>query len=74
MVNVENRSKKKIWFAIFAIVLLLVATAIFAYSRYLHPTGEIMPGIYAVRNDRNGTPMVNFFIMQAGEKYIVFGR
>jgi glyoxylase-like metal-dependent hydrolase (beta-lactamase superfamily II) len=29
-----------------------------------------MPGLYAVRNDRNNVPMVNFFIMQAGEKYI----
>jgi len=78
MVRTENKSKKKIsaWkkilFAILAVVLVLVATAIFTYSRYLHPTGEIMSGIYAVRNDRNGTPMVNFFIMQAGEKYIAF--
>ena len=31
-----------------------------------------MTGLYAVRNDRNGMPMVNFFIMQAGEKYIAF--
>ena len=63
---------EKILFVILAVVFVLVTTAIFAYSRYLHPTGEIMSGIYAVRNDRNGTPMVNFFIMQAGEKYIAF--
>ena len=74
MIKAERKFsiRKKISFVILAVVLALVATAIFAYSRYLHPTGEIMSGIYAVRNDRNGTPMVNFFIMQAGEKYIAF--
>lgn len=63
---------KKVLLVFLALILALSAIAIFVYSRYLYPTGEIMSGLYAVRNDRNGTPLVNFFIMQAGEKYIVF--
>ena len=31
-----------------------------------------MPGIYAVRNDRNGFPFVNFFLFQVGENYVAF--
>jgi len=57
---------------ILVFVLALSAVAAFVYSRYLHPTGQIMPGLYGIRNDRNGMPFVNFFIMQAGEKYIAF--
>jgi len=72
----QSKKKLAIWKKILiifsALILVLVSLAIFAYSRYLHPTGEIMPGLYAVRNDRNGMPIVNFFIMQAGEKYIAF--
>ena len=63
---------KRILFTILALILVLISTAAFAYLRYLYPTGEIMPGLYAIRNDRNGMPMVNFFIMQADEKYIAF--
>lgn len=72
--QLKVRKKPPMWkkrlIVILALILALVATAAFVYSRYLHPTGEIMPGIYAVRNDRNGVPMVNFFLLQVGEKYI----
>ena len=63
---------KRILLIILVFIIALLSTVAFAYSRYLYPTGMIMQGIYAIRNDRNGTPMVNFFIMQAGEKYIAF--
>ena len=63
---------KRVFISMLILVLALAAVATFVYTRYLHPTGVVMPGIYAVRNDRNGRPMVNFFIMQAGEKYIAF--
>ena len=56
--------------AFFALALALAGAAAFAYARYLHPTGTVMPGIYAVRHYNNGMPMVNFFILRAGEKYI----
>ena len=55
-----------------AITLVLSSAAAFVYARYLHPTGEIMPNIYAIRNDRNGIPFVNFFLVRAGEHYIAF--
>ena len=51
-------------------ILVVAATALIAYMRYLHPTGKIMPGIYAIRTHRNGMPMGNLFILQAGDKYI----
>jgi len=63
---------KRVLLVLLALVLVLVTVAIFAYSRYLHPTGEIEPGLFVVRNDRNGTPMVNFFIIRTGEKYVAF--
>jgi len=63
---------KKALLAFSALALSLAALAGIAYSRYLHPTAEIMPGLYAIRNYRNGVPLVNFFIMRAGEKYIAF--
>ena len=62
---------KRILLVGLSLVLILAAASVFVYSRYLHPAGEIMPGLYAVRNDRNGVPMVNFFIIQADDgKYI----
>ena len=78
MMKTEHRSSKrfatwkKILLVLLAVILALAIVTVFTYSRYLHPTGEIMSGVYAVRNDRNGTPMVNFFIMQAGDNYIAF--
>jgi len=63
---------KKILLVFSALLMVIVAVVVFAYSRYLHPTGEIMPGIYSIRNYRNTIPMVNFYIMQAGDKYIAF--
>jgi len=64
---------KKIIFIILTLVVAVAALGIIMYSRYFYPTGEIMPGLYAIRNDRNGTPMVNFFVMRLSEeKYIVF--
>ena len=62
--------QKKVLLVVLSLILALAATAAFAYSRYLHPTGEIMSAIYAVKNDRAGIPMVNFFLLQVGEKYI----
>ena len=63
---------KKILLALLALVIILVAMGAFVYSRYLHPTREIVTDLYAVRHDRNNFPMVNFFIMRAGERYIAF--
>jgi len=35
------------------------------------PTGELVPGIYAIRNIRNNIPFVNFFVVRINEnKYI----
>jgi len=62
--------RKKILIVILTVVFALAATAAIAYTRYIYPTGEIMSGLYAVRTERNGVPMGNFFLMQAGEKYI----
>ena len=61
---------KKALLVFLALLLALVAVAAVAYSRYLHPTGEIVPGLYAVRAGGNGSPMVNFFLLRAGENYI----
>ena len=61
---------KKISLVFLALILALVTAAAVAYSRYLHPTGEIMPGLYAVRSGGNGNPMGNFFLLEFGEKYI----
>ena len=63
---------KKILLVTLAVVILFMAIVVFAYFRYLHPTGRIMPGIYAIRNDNNGIPFVNFFLFQIGEQYIAF--
>ena len=62
--------RKKAILIFLALAVALVATAAIAYSRYLHPTGAIVPGLYAVRTGGSGSPMVNFFLLQAGEKYI----
>jgi len=72
----KTKKKLPIWakvsIVILALILILAATAAVAYRRYIYPTGEIMPGLYAVRTHRNGMPMGNFFLMRAGEKYIAF--
>jgi len=74
--SIMNKSKKKlparkkILLIILVVIAVLVTLAAVAYSRYIYPTGEIMPGIFAVRSDRNGVPMGNFFLKQNGEKYI----
>lgn len=63
----------KIVLTILVFVFTLIAVGAFAYSRWLHPTGEIMAGIYAIRNDRNnGRPFLNFFLMETADGYIVF--
>jgi glyoxylase-like metal-dependent hydrolase (beta-lactamase superfamily II) len=73
-----DKAKKKLsaWAKVLlvfvTVIVVLVSTAVFAYARYLHPTGKVLPGLYAVRQDRNNVPMGNFFIMQAGDKYIAF--
>ena len=61
---------KKILLIISIFAISIIITAFFIYSRYLHPTGEIMPGLYAVRAGGNGSPMVNFFLFQVDERYI----
>ena len=61
---------KKILIAFFVLILALVSTVFIAYSRYLYPTGNITADLYAIRNNRNNIPMVNFFLLQVGEKYI----
>ncbi|MCL2387790.1 MAG: MBL fold metallo-hydrolase [Defluviitaleaceae bacterium] len=68
----QKKILKRVLLAILALIVVLASLSIFAYSRYIYPTGEIMPNLYAVRNYRNRNPMVNFFIKRAGEKYIVF--
>ena len=65
--------RKKILLIILTLVIALVALLFSMYSRYLYPTGEVIPGLYAIRNDRNGNPMVNFFILKLSDKtYIAF--
>jgi hypothetical protein len=39
---------KTVVFVILALLLASLLLAGFAYSRYLHPTGEIIPNIYSV--------------------------
>ena len=34
------------------------------------PTGELIPGIYTVRNNRNNIPFVNFYLIKINEGYI----
>ena len=66
----KNRKWKIAVSIIAALVLLFATTIAVAYTRYLHPTGSVMPGIYAIRTHRNGMIMGNFFLMQAGDQYI----
>ena len=63
-------ARKKILLIILVVIAVLISLAAVAYSRYIYPTGEIMPGIYAVRSDRNDVPMGNFFLLKNGDKYI----
>lgn len=62
--------RKKLLIIFLALILVFAAAVMAAYSWYIHPTGEIMSGLYAVRTHNNGIPMGNFFILQMGEKYI----
>jgi|GEM_PF-6916290 len=62
------RKKLSIGKKILLVILALIATIVFAYSRYLHPTGEIVSGLYAIRAGGNGSPMVNFFILEIDDK------
>ena len=64
--------RKKISFIILTLILILIVTTLFAYSRYLHRTGEIMPNLYAVRSGGNGFPLVNFFLLKVENGYIAF--
>jgi len=52
------------------IIFLLCAVAGVAYWRYIHPTGKVMPDIYAVRTNNGRLPMGNFFLVEAEDKYI----
>jgi len=61
---------KKVLLSFLTLILALVALAAVAYSRYIHPTGKIMPGLYAIKAGGNGSPMVNFFLLKIGEEYI----
>jgi len=61
---------RKVLIVVLAAILALVATAAIAYTRYIHPTGEIISDLYAIRTERNGVPMGNFFLMRAGNEYI----
>jgi len=74
--TIVPRAKRSIWkracIVIVVIVLALMVISTIIYSRYLHPSEEITPRIYAIRNDRNGFPFVNFFLFQIGENYIAF--
>jgi len=70
----KQRKKLTIWLKIsifiLAVVIVLGTVAGFAYWRYIYPTAEIMPGIFAVRTHNNGMPMGNFFLLEADDKYI----
>jgi len=71
----SKRRKLPIWkkalLFFLVIALALTASAIFVYSRYI-PMGRVMPNLYAIRNDNNGLPFVNFFLYRVGENYIAF--
>ena len=76
MTEVKPRKKltihKKLLIITLSITSMITIIALFAYSRYLHPTGEIKPGIYAVKTGGNGAPLVNFFLMSVDDGYIAF--
>ena len=64
--------KRKKLIIISIIISSLVITFICVYSRYYHPTDEVVSGIYAIKVDNpyNNTSMGNYFLVSAGEKYI----
>jgi len=57
---------------VISIITSLVIILITVYSRYFHPTGEVIFGIYAIKinNPHNNASMGNYFLISAGEKYI----
>ena len=61
---------KKMLLVFLAVIIVFGCAVAIAYSRYLYPTGEIIPGLYSIRTHRNGMPMGNFFLLQAGDKYV----
>jgi len=62
---------KKALFIVLAFILALAAVAVFAYSRMYYPTGEIMPGIYAIKTGGNGIQTVNAFLFEVDGKYMM---
>ena len=66
----KSSIRKKILLVVLVFITSIAFTAVFVYSRYLYPTGEIIPGLYAVKTGGNGFPMVNSYLIQVGEKYI----
>ena len=65
-------TRKKILLVTLTVIAILTAITVYTYSRYLYPTGEIIPNLYAIRGGGDGVPMVNFFLIQIDEKYIAF--
>ena len=68
----NSKTKKELsqWTKILLIILLIILCLAAVASRYLYPTGRIAPETCAVRINRNGVPMGNFFLLQVNEKYI----
>ena len=72
--NKENKKRplwKKALLIFLPIILALAAVTVFVYLRYI-PMGRVMSNLYAVRNDNNGLPFVNFFLYRTSQGYIAF--
>ena len=63
--------RKKALLIFLSIILALAVITLFVYSRYI-PMGRVMPNLYAIRNDNNGLPFVNFFLYRTSQGYIAF--
>ena len=58
----------------FKVIFLILWISLFGIScssiSMPQPTGELIPGIYAVRNNRNNIPFLNFYLIKTKDGYI----
>ena len=60
----------KILIIFVSIIIVFIVIGIVGYTNYLYSNRNIISNVYAIRNDRNNIPMVNFFLFRTGEKFI----
>ena len=65
--NKKVSTRSRVLLVILTVIVLIAAVAALAYWRYVYPTGEIMPGVYAIRTHNNSMPMGNLFLLQLGD-------